>query len=164
MGNFAQKFQGMRLRLNRIGFRIVDPPDYLDCMRLNLKSLAFALRRHQLTIGNDRATAGQFGDFIGVVRQCIRCDDLDRIEARSVAQVDERQTGLGIAPRTHPAAHTRVSAGRERARKRLFDRDNGYFGSQHALKLLSANQCESMPAKIACRLCVKQGTQAIDAE
>ena len=70
-----------------------------------------------------------------VVAERARRDDLDRREAGAVADVDERQPGLGVAPGAHPAADRDFAAGGELARERVLDADH-----RHAL-----NPCRCGP-------------------
>src|SRR6185295_14736229 len=53
--------------------------------------------------GLDRAAGGEMQDLLFVVRQVLRRDHLDRVERGAVREMDEREAGLGIAPRAHPA-------------------------------------------------------------
>ena len=87
---------------------------------------------HQRAGGDHRTAGRRRGDFVGVIRQRVLRHDLDRIETRTVADVDERQSGLRIAPRAHPAAHGDFGVRRDRTGKGLFDADD-----RHALKLLN---------------------------
>ena len=121
VGEFAQVLQRVLLGLHGIGERVLDPADHLDRRRLDLETLALALGGHQRAGGDDRTPGGQMLDLGFVVGQRIGCHHLDRREARAVADVDEGQTRLGIAPRAHPAAHRDLAAGRELARQRMFD-------------------------------------------
>src|SRR5690606_26293766 len=59
-----------------------------------------------------------------VVAEAGRGHDLDRGEAGAVADVDEAQPGLGVAPGTHPAAYRDFAAGGNFARERMFDADH----------------------------------------
>ena len=88
--DLAQVFERVLLGLDRIGVGILDPADDFDLARLDLERLALALRLHERAGGDDRAAGGQVHDFARVIRQRVRRDDLDRIEARSV--VDARGT------------------------------------------------------------------------
>ena len=46
MRHLAQKLQRVRLWLDRIGVRIVDPADHVDRARLHLERLPLCGRRH----------------------------------------------------------------------------------------------------------------------
>ena len=59
MRDLAQIFHGVRLGLDRIGIRVVDPADHLDGARLHLERLALGRRRH------DRA--GRLDGAAGVI-------------------------------------------------------------------------------------------------
>ena len=48
--DLAQEFQRMRLGLDRIGFRILDPADDFDAFGLDFEALALALRRAQRAV------------------------------------------------------------------------------------------------------------------
>ena len=102
--HFAQVLERGLLRLNRIGVRVVDPADDLDRLGLQLDRLPLALARRQRTGRDDRAARRQLLDLALVVGQRGRRDDLDRVEAGAVVDVDERQPGLRVAPRANPAA------------------------------------------------------------
>src|SRR5262249_47300083 len=93
------------------------------------------LRRYQRARGDHRTAGGQVRNLVGVVRQRVLRDDLDRIEARTVADVDERQTRFRIAPRAHPALDRDLAvfprlARADRTRQRLL-----YADYRHTLKL-----------------------------
>ena len=124
--DLAQEFQRVRLGLDRVGFRIVDPADHFDRFGLDLEALALALRGHQRAGGDHRAAGGEPLHFGFVVGQRARRDDLDRREAGAVADVDERQPGLGVAPRAHPAADRDFAAFGHLARERLRNADRGH--------------------------------------
>ncbi len=110
MRHLAQKLHRVRLRLDRIGIRVVDPADHLDRARLHLERLALGRRRHDRAGRLDGAAGGDFQDLVGVIRQRVRRDHLQRMERRSVGQVHEGNAGLRVAPGAHPAfdRHRRV--------------------------------------------------------
>ena len=81
VGNVAQIFEAVLFGRNRIRVRIIDPADDFHVAGLNLIRLAFALRFDQRA-GDDRGTAGgHVKDFVRVIRQRRRRDNLNRIEA-----------------------------------------------------------------------------------
>ena len=67
--DLAQEFERVRLRLDRIGIGIVDPPDHANRVGLHLERLAFRRRRHDLPGRLDGAARGQPRHFARVVRQ-----------------------------------------------------------------------------------------------
>ena len=124
MRDLAQELHRVRLRLDRIGVRVVDPADHLDRARLHLERLALGRRRHDRAGRLDRAAGGELQDLVGVVRQRVRRDHLHRMERRAVRQVHERDAGLGVAPGAHPALDRdrrvlRRLAGQDRAHVEL---------------------------------------------
>ena len=108
MRDLAQKFHSVRLRLDRVSIRVLDPANHPDRARLHLERLALGRRRHDRPGRLDRATGGDFQDFIAVIRQRLGRDDLQRMKRRAVGDMQERNAGFGVAPGAHPA----------------FDRDN----------------------------------------
>ena len=104
MRHVAQEFQRMRLRLDRIVVRVLDPPHHAHRARLHLEGLPFGGRRHDAAGGLHRAAGGEPLHFARIVRQRVRRHHLHRMEARAIREVDERDAGLRIAPRAHPAA------------------------------------------------------------
>ena len=109
MRHLAQELHRVRLRLDRIGVRVVHPADHLDRARLHLERLPLRRRRHDRPRRLHRATGRQLQDLIGVIGQRARRDHLHRMERRSVRQVHERNARLRVPPGAHPA----------------FDRDRG---------------------------------------
>ena len=103
MRHLAQEFERVRLRLDRVGLGVVDPADHPDRARLHLEGLPLGRRRHDRARRLDRAAGGQVQHLAFVIRQRIRRDDLQRVEGRSVRQVDKRNAGPRVAPRAHPA-------------------------------------------------------------
>src|SRR3546814_14267589 len=114
---FTQKLQRMRLGLDRVGFRIVHPTQHLDRTGLQFQGLALALRWGQSAGGGDRTTGAEAAYLCFVVGQIRRCHDLDGGEARTVAEIDEAQPGLGITPSADPAMDTCLLARRQCNRK-----------------------------------------------
>ena len=78
------------------------PIDF-DATRLHFERLPLRRRRHDVAGDDDRAAGGQVHDIVRVVRQRVRHDRLDRMEARAVRHVHERDAGLRVAPRADPA-------------------------------------------------------------
>jgi hypothetical protein len=99
----AQVLHAVRLGLDRVGVGVVDPADHLDLARLHLERLALGRRRHDDAGRLDGAAGGQVRDLDSVVRQRGRRDDLNRVEAGAVRDIDEGNARLRIAPRAHPA-------------------------------------------------------------
>ena len=125
MRHFAQELQRVRLRLDRIRIRVVDPADHPDGARLHLERLPLRGRRHDHPGCLHGATGGELEDLVGIIGQRVRRDYLNRMERRSVRQVHERNAGLGIAPSAHPAFDRdrrirRRLAGQDLARAELF--------------------------------------------
>src|SRR4051812_14442560 len=94
----------MRLGLDRIVVRILHPADDADLRRLHLEGLALGGRGHDAAARLDRAAAGELL-HVGIVGERVRRDDLHRMKRRAVGEMDERDAGLRVAPRAHPAAH-----------------------------------------------------------
>ena len=88
---------------DRVTVRVLDPADHLDAIGLDLEPLTLALRFGQRARDAHRAVRGQVQDLGLVVRQRRLGDDLDRLEARAVVDLEEREPGLGVAPRAEPA-------------------------------------------------------------
>src|SRR5690606_20581991 len=85
--------------------------------------LALALGLGQRAGGDDRAAGGEPLHLGFVVGQGGRSHHLDRGEAGAVADVDETQPCLGVAPGAHPAADRDFPADGQLARERMFDAD-----------------------------------------
>jgi len=126
MCNFAQKFQRMRLGLDRIGFRVIHPAEHFDGTGLNLERLPLPLRGDQRACGDERASGRQALDLTFVVAQCRGGDNLDRCKARAIAQGDKAQARLGIAAGAHPAAYAHGAPSRALARQKLLDAGNAH--------------------------------------
>jgi hypothetical protein len=111
--DLAQEFQRVGLRLDRVGVGVVDPADHADRVGLHFERLPLGWRRHDLAGRLDRASRGQAHHFACIVRQCRGRHDLHRMESGPIRYVDEREAGLGVAPRPHPAGDRdgRVGAG-----------------------------------------------------
>ena len=103
MRDLAQVFQGVRLWLDRIGVRVLDPADHAQRARLHLEGLPLRRRRHDHPRRLDRAAGRELQDLVGVIGQGVRRDDLHRVERRPVRYVHERNPRLRVAPRAHPA-------------------------------------------------------------
>ena len=108
--DLAQILKAVRLGLDRVLIGIVDEADDADARALTRSG---AIHQHlvaALWVLNDlagrfdRAVRGQLGD-VGVIRDIALRDNLDRVEAGSVVQRDERQSavGLAVASGAHPA-------------------------------------------------------------
>ena len=69
MRHLAQELQRVRLRLDRIGVRVVDPADHLDRARLHLEGLPLGRRRHDHPRRLDRAAGRELQDLVGVIGQ-----------------------------------------------------------------------------------------------
>ncbi len=103
MRDLAQILQGVRLRLDRVGIRVLDPADHAQRARLHLEGLPLRRRRHDHPRRLDRAAGGELQDLALVIGQGVRRDDLHRVEGRPVRQVHERDARLRVPPRTHPS-------------------------------------------------------------
>ena len=103
MRDLAEVLHGVRLRLDRVGVRVVDPADHPDGARLHLERLALALRRHDDAGRLDRAAGCDPQNLVVVIGQRVRRDHLKRMERRAVGQMHEGNAGLGVAPGAHPA-------------------------------------------------------------
>ena len=102
--DLAQELHRVRLGLDRIGVGIVDPADHLDLARLHLEGLALGRATGTMApLGLDRAAGGQVQHLGRVVGERVGRDDLHRVEAGAVGDVDEGNAGLGIAAGAHPA-------------------------------------------------------------
>ena len=111
--DLAQKLHRVRLRLDRIGVRILDPADDLDRVRLHLERLALAVRRHDRAGRLDRAAGGELEDFVRVVRQRVRRDDLQRMRSDEPSDrcTNERPAFESRRVRTQPLTVTGAPAG-----------------------------------------------------
>ena len=98
--DLAQEFERVRLGLDRIGVRVVDPADDLQRRGLHLERLALA-GEGTMPVASIAQPAVRCSTL--VVRQVPGRHHLDRVERGAVGEMDEREAGLGIAPRAHPA-------------------------------------------------------------
>ena len=144
--DFAQEFQRMRFRLDRVGFRIFDAADQFDRCGLDLECLPLALRWRQCAGRDHRAASGQMLDHRFVIRQRGGRDDLDRREARTIAQVDERQSCLGIAACAHPATHRHCVAGGATPRENIRHAYYRHARTSTGLGLAARQRHGRMPA------------------
>ena len=131
--DLAQEFERMRLGLDRIGFRVLDPADDLDRGGLDLEFLPLALRRGQRAGGDHRAAGRQLPDVVEA-GQGLGGHELDRVEAGAVADVDEVQPARRPV-RADPAAHRDVFA----------DGDAAGEGLLHAHHCHDLNLCRFGP-------------------
>ena len=112
MRHLAQELHRVRLGLDRIRVRIIDPPDHLDRARLHLERLPLCRRRHDRPGCFHRAAGRELEDLVGVVGQRIRRDHLHRMERGSVRHVHERNARLRVTTRAHqPLTVTGASLG-----------------------------------------------------
>jgi hypothetical protein len=79
--HFAQELQRVRLRLDRIRVRIVDPADDFERARLHLERLTLGGRRNDHAGRLDRAAGGEPRDLARIVGQRVRRHHLHRMEA-----------------------------------------------------------------------------------
>src|SRR5690606_6502390 len=114
-GDLPEELEGVRLRLNRITLRVVDPADHLDLARLHLHRLPLPLRFDERSPDHHGASARQPEDFALVVGQVSGGNDLERRYRRAVVDLDEGQPGLRIAPGTDPPFDPDVRAQRDPA-------------------------------------------------
>ncbi len=137
MRHLAQELHRVRLRLDRIGVRVVDPADHLDRARLHLERLPLGGRRHDRPGRLDRATGRELEDLVGVIGQRVRRHHLHRMERRSVGQVHERDAGLRVAPGAHPAFDRD-----RRVRRRLAGQDRAHaeLALVHRARVTQAEQ------------------------
>jgi hypothetical protein len=105
VGHFAQVFERRALLLDWIPFRVVYPPDDVHGLGLELDGLSQPLALGQHAGHRNRAPGGQLLDLALVVGQRAGGDHLERIEARAVVHVDERNSGFGVAARPNPATN-----------------------------------------------------------
>ena len=89
VGDLAQEFERMRLRLDRVGVRVLDPADDLDGACLHFERLALCRRGHDHARGFHRAAGRQAHHFVRIVGKRVGCDHLDGIERRAVGHVHE---------------------------------------------------------------------------
>jgi hypothetical protein len=101
--DLAQELERVRLRLDRVGVRILHPADHFHSGGLHLERLPLGRRGHDGAGGLDRAAGGQPQDLVGVVGQRVRGDDLDRVEAGAIGDVHEGDARLRVASRADPA-------------------------------------------------------------
>ena len=101
MRDLAQELERVRLGLNRIRIRVVDPADHLDRLRLHLERLPLRRRRHDRPRRLHRAAGRELQDLVGVIGQRIRRDHLQRMKQRSIRQVRTKcrlSSRAGCAP------------------------------------------------------------------
>src|ERR1019366_6947999 len=94
---------GVRFGLDRIRIRILHPADHLDGARLHLERLALRGRGYDRSGRLQGAAGGELLDLVGVIRERVRGDHLQRVERRTIGEVHERDACLGVPPGAHPA-------------------------------------------------------------
>ena len=103
VGHRPQVLERVPLGRDRVVVGVLDPADHLDPIGLDLEPLPLALRLDQRALDPHGAVRGQVEDLGLIVRQRRLGDDLDRVEARAVVDLEEREPGLGVAPGADPA-------------------------------------------------------------
>ena len=128
VGHRPQVLHRVPLGRDRVTVRVLDPADHLDAIGFDLEPLTLALRLDQRAGDANGTVRGQVQDLGLVVRQARLGDDLDRLEARAVVDVKEREPGLGVAPRAQPALDDDRCADLHAAGQDLLDRLTGHGG------------------------------------
>ncbi len=123
--DLAQVFETVSLGRDRIGVGIVHGADKLDTTRLDLDGLALALALDQLAANDQRAARCELEDVAFVVGQGTGSDDLDRLEAGAVVQVQERQAGFRVPPGAEPALDRDLCSGLYSAGEDVADQCRG---------------------------------------
>ena len=123
VGYLPKEFERVRLRLDRIGLRLVYPAEYLDFGGLNLQRLPLSLGFDEYTGCRDRTAGSQLEDLHLVIGQVARRDDLKRAKCRPIRQMQERKAGLGVASGANPALDPHGRPRREAAGENV-----GYAG------------------------------------
>ena len=112
MGDLAEVFERCSLLLDWIPFRVVHPPDHVHRLGVELDGLSLALTLRQHARGRNGAPRRQLLDLAVVVGQRVGRHDLERVEARSVVQMNEGKSRLGVAACANPATDTYTASGR----------------------------------------------------
>ena len=94
MGHRPQVLHGVAFRRDRVAVRVLDPANHLDALGLDLEPLPLPLRLDQRALDLDSAMRGQVQDLGLIVRQRGLGDHLDRVEARPIVDLKEREPGL----------------------------------------------------------------------
>jgi len=102
MRDLPQEFERVRLRLDRIAIRIIDPTDDFDSAGLHLERLTLGRRWHDGADRLDCTAGGEVQYFFVIVDERIGHDDLHRMKGGAVGQMHKRNAGLGIPARAHP--------------------------------------------------------------
>src|SRR5260221_165447 len=105
VSDLAQELHRVRLGLDRVCIGIVHPSDHLDARGLHLEGLSLGGRCDDGPGRFDGATCGEALHFGAVVFERRGRYDLYRMEARTVAHMDEGQARLRVPSRAHPALH-----------------------------------------------------------
>ena len=77
----------MRLGLNGIRVRVVNPPHYLDCSSLHLVRLPGIWRRHDQPSGLNGTPSSQPMNFITVIGKLSSRDYLHWVKARTIGHM-----------------------------------------------------------------------------
>ena len=102
MGDFPKEFHRVRLRRDRVGLGVGDEAEHLDIVGLDLDRLPLPLGGDEDAAGDDARAGRQLRDGRLVVRERVRGDDLDRIEAGAVAHMEKAEARLGVATGADP--------------------------------------------------------------
>ena len=103
MRPLAKLFERVPFFLQRVGFAVGHSHDG-DFARVHFGRLTRRGRRFDLTLDDDAAADGQFLDFVGVIIQLVRSNDLQISQRRTVVQLDEAEPAFAVTAGAYPTA------------------------------------------------------------
>ena len=128
MSNRAQIFEAVPFLGDRIGFGIIDPADNGDTGRLDFHCLPLALGFDQFSCHFHGATGRDVKHFGFIIGETARCDGLNRIEAATIVDSQERYARLGIAFTANPPSYRNLAADSQGTGKCLGNGESGHIG------------------------------------